>query len=189
MNAWPFDPLRPLAYDVIVADPPWRFDLRSERGHAKAPQAQYACMGMDEIVRLPVDQLARGDAWLFLWTSAPLLDHNLDVMRAWGFVYKSRVTWRKTTRTGKVRMGTGYVVRTMSEDVLIGAVGAPRYARALPSIFDGLAREHSRKPDEFYALIERFAPKAFRLDLFARQTRAGWDAWGNEATKFDEVAA
>lgn len=182
---WPFDPLRPLGYDVIVADVPWRFNLRSPKGEKKSPQAQYSCMSLEDICALPVDQLARGDAWLFLWTCAPLLDRSFEVMRRWGFAYKSRITWRKTTPKGKVRVGPGYVVRTMSEDILIGAIGEPKKAKALPSIFDGLAREHSRKPDEFYSLIDAFAPSGFRLDLFSRQSRPGWDNWGDESAKFD----
>jgi N6-adenosine-specific RNA methylase IME4 len=185
---WPFDPFRPFSFDVIAADPPWTFDLRSEKGEGKAPQAHYDCMSLDAIKAMPVGDLARGDCWLFLWTCAPMLDQAFEVMRAWGFKYKSRITWRKTTVNGKVRVGPGYIVRSMTEDVLIGAVGAPVIGRALPSVFDGLAREHSRKPDEFFALVEDFAPAAFRLDLFSRQTRPGWANWGDEATKFDGTA-
>lgn len=181
----PFRRLRPGSFDVIVADPPWLFSVRSAKGEGKSPQAQYSCMGLDEIAALPVGELARKDAWLFLWTCAPLLDRAFAVMGAWGFAYKSRFTWRKTTVNGKSRVGPGYVVRTMSEDVLIGARGAPEFSRALPSLFDGLAREHSRKPDVFFDLVEGFAPDAARLDLFSRQTRPGWVAWGNEARKFD----
>lgn len=173
------------SYDVIVADPPWLFDLRSSNGEEKSPQAHYDCMSFDDIARMRVGDLARGDAWLFLWTCAWSLDRAFDIMTAWGFTYKSRITWRKVTVNGKSRIGPGYVVRSMSEDVLIGAVGRPPYAGALPSIFDGVAREHSRKPEEFFALIERFAPKARRIDLFSRQTRLDWDNFGNEATKFD----
>ncbi|MFT4099284.1 MAG: MT-A70 family methyltransferase [Rhodoblastus sp.] len=183
-----FAPLRPFKYDVIVIDPPWTFDLRSSNGEEKSPQKHYSCMPIADIKALPVGHLCGPNAWLFLWTCAPLLRHAFDCLDAWGFTYKSRTTWRKTTRNGKVRVGPGYVVRGMSEDVLIATIGQPAYARALPSIFDGLAREHSRKPDEFYALIEGFAPNAWRADVFTRETRAGWDGFGNEATKFDGAA-
>jgi N6-adenosine-specific RNA methylase IME4 len=186
MADWPFGDLRPLAYDVIVADPPWLVQMRSAAGEKKAPQAHYACMPIGEIAALPVGKLARGDCWLFLWTSAPLLDRAFEVMKAWGFSYCSRTAWRKTTINNKVRVGPGYICRTMHEDVLIGKIGNPCRRKPLPSLFDGLAREHSRKPDEFYAHVEAFAPHSFRLDLFSRQSRPGWDVFGDEAGKFDE---
>jgi N6-adenosine-specific RNA methylase IME4 len=186
MRDWPFEPLGMFSADVIVADPPWLVEMYSEKGEGKAPQAHYSCMPLPAIKALPVGHLAGGDCWLFLWTSAPLLDAAIDVMRAWSFSYVSRAAWRKTTVNGKVRLGPGYIVRTMHEDVLIGRIGNPRRSKPIPSLFDGLAREHSRKPDEFYDLVERFAPLARRVDLFSRQNRPGWQAWGNEAGKFDE---
>ena len=188
-KAWPFGALRPFSYDVICADPPWLVEMRSEKGEGKAPQAHYSCMPIDEIMALPVDQLARGDCWLLLWTSAPLLDRAFDVLRAWRFMYCTRFAWRKTTVNGKMAMGPGYVVRTLHEDILIGKIGAPRCAKPFPSLFDGVRREHSRKPDEFYPMVEAFAPDAFRLDLFSRQTRPGWDNFGDESTMFDGEAA
>ena len=107
-------------------------------------------------------------------------------MSAWGFDYKSRMAWRKMTVNGKVRVGPGYVVRTMHEDVLIGTRGKPKLiGKAFPSIFDGLAREHSRKPDEFFDLVHA-RTGGNRLELFARQTRPGWTTWGNEVEKFDD---
>ena len=187
-SPWPFGRLRPRSFDVIAADPPWLFSLRSPKGEGKSPQAHYACMDLDAICALPVGDLAADDCWLFLWTCAPLLDRAFDVIRKWDFAYRSRISWRKTTVNGKVRTGPGFIVRTMTEDILIGARGAPRFARALPSIFDGLAREHSRKPDVFFDLVEDFAPAATRLDLFSRQSRRGWSNWGDEATKFDGVS-
>lgn len=185
MADWPFADLRPLAYDLIVADPPWLIKMRSEKGEEKAPQAHYSCMEIGEIMALPVDRLARGDCWLMLWTSAPLLERGFDVLKAWRFTYCTRFSWAKKTVNGKKRLGPGYVVRTLHEDILIAKIGEPRRTKPLDSLFDGVAREHSRKPEEFYRRVEAFAPHAFRLDLFSRQTRAGWDNWGDEATKFD----
>lgn len=183
--SWPFEGLRMFGYDVIVADPPWQFELRSSAGEAKSAQAHYECIGLDRIMALPVGELARRDCWLMLWATAPMLPQALAVMGAWGATYRSRLSWRKVTRTGRGRLGTGYIVRTLHEDVLIGAWGSPPRGKPLPSLFDGVAREHSRKPDEFYALIDQFAPSTFRADLFGRQSRPGWDVWGDEATKFD----
>jgi N6-adenosine-specific RNA methylase IME4 len=172
-------------YRCIVADPPWTFKLYSSKGDSKSPQKHYGCMSINDISALPVSSLAAQDSFLFLWTSAPLLDRAFEVMFHWGFAYKSRLSWRKTTINNKVRIGPGYVVRTMHEDVLIGARGKPCLHKPLPSLFDGLAREHSRKPDEFYSMIEERVDGP-RLDLFSRESRPGWVGWGNESRKFDE---
>jgi N6-adenosine-specific RNA methylase IME4 len=185
---WAFDPLVPMSYEVIVADPPWRFRTWSETNQAKAASRHYDLMMLDDIKALPVGQLAQGDCLLLLWCCAPMLPQALDVMKAWGFTYKSNTNWRKVTPAGKVRMGTGYWARTMHEQILIGSIGKPRKFSAFPSVFDGLAREHSRKPDEFYKLVEKHTAGLRRADVFARQSRPGWDCWGNESTKFDEAA-
>jgi len=182
---WPFGALEPQSYGLIAADPPWLFKTHSDRGLGKSPQAHYRCMSIEDIKDLPVYDLAADDCWLMLWTSAPLLDRGFDVMRAWGFTYSSRFVWRKLTKNGRPAMGPGYVVRSLHEDILIGKRGKPRAAKALPSIFEGERREHSRKPETFYALAERFAPNVRRLDLFSRQSRPGWDSWGDQSTKFD----
>lgn len=183
---WPFGSLRQFSYDAVVADPPWSFSLYSDKGEAKSPQAQYRCMDMADIEALPVGHLVGANSWLFLWATAPLLPEAIRVMSAWGFTYKSTIAWRKMTRNGKPAVGPGYIARTMHENVLIGAIGSPEYRKALPSVFGGLRREHSRKPNEFYDLVDRFcSPHARKLDLFSRQTRPGWISWGDQATKFD----
>ncbi|HEV7436119.1 MAG TPA: MT-A70 family methyltransferase [Pseudorhizobium sp.] len=186
---WFFDPLLPLHYEFLVVDPPWDFGLYSEKGNGKAAQRQYSCMKDDAILGLPVGQLASMDCLLYLWATAPQLPLAIKCVQAWGFEYKSFMVWRKTTAAGKDRMGTGYRVRTTGEIVIVGALGKPRQAVAPRTIFDGIAREHSRKPDEFYAMCDRVMPHARRADVFARESRDGWHAFGNEATKFDEVAA
>jgi len=183
---WPLAPLRPFSFDVIAADPPWAFSLYSEEGEEKSAQAHYDCMPIDEIAALPVGHLVGAHSWLLLWATAPMLPQALRVMSAWGFSFKTTIAWRKVTRNGKQAMGTGYVARTMHENVLIGACGKPEYRRALPSIFDGVRRQHSRKPDEFYRLVDGFAmPHARKLDLFSRESRPGWESWGRETGLFD----
>ena len=179
-------------YDVIVADPAVEMKLFSQKGWAKSQMAHYKCLPIEAFHDLPVQSIARADCWLFLWSTAPHLEKTFVLMNAWGFSYCSRLAWRKVTSARKVRTGPGFVVRTQHEDILIGKRGAPLYGRALPSIleddgsmFDGVAREHSRKPDEFYRWVEDFLPRAWRIDLFARQSRPGWDTWGNETDKFD----
>lgn len=183
---WPFGTLRPLSYDLLMVDPPWRFALRSEKGEAKSAQAQYACMSLDDIKALPVGHLARKDAILWLWATHPMLPQALEVMAAWGFAFTTSGAWVKTTSGGKLAFGTGYVLRSASEPFLIGKFGRPGTARNVRTILMAPTREHSRKPVEAYIAAEALACDATRrADLFSRESRPGWDAWGDEAGKFD----
>lgn len=189
MSGWFFDPLVPLSYDVIVIDPPWRFRTWGEHNQAKSASRHYDLMTTPDIQSLPVGQLAQADCLLLLWSTGAMMPQALDAMRAWGFTYKSQMVWRKTTPAGKVRMGTGYWARTMHEPVLIGSIGKPPKFSAFPSLFDGIAREHSRKPDEFYNLVTKHTAGLRRADVFSRQQRIGWDAFGDETDKFERAAA
>jgi len=174
------------AYDIIVADPPWTWSAWSDRGLKKSAQRHYSCMDLAAIKTIAIASLAAPSAVLILWATAPMLPQAMEAMKAWGFTYKSNMVWRKTTLSGKVRMGPGYWARTMHEQVLLGTRGKPRlFAKAMPSIFDGVARQHSRKPDEFYKLIFDRTPDMARVDLFGREFRTGFDVWGNEIGKFD----
>jgi N6-adenosine-specific RNA methylase IME4 len=126
---------------------------------------------------------------LLLWTTGWAIAQGYahDVARAWGFKPLSEMVWRKVTMNGKARIGTGYRVRTMHEPILVCAIGNPRH-KPFPSCFDGVAREHSRKPEEFYALVVERTPFALRRgDLFSRQTHRGFAGWGHEHGKFDGV--
>ena len=186
-SAWPFGDLPELSADLILADPPWSFASYSDKGHRKGAKAHYDCMSLDDICALPVGRLAQKDCILLMWGTFAMLPQCLETMAVWGFAYKSALAWRKTTANGKVRWGTGYWARSMHEPVLIGTIGKPK-VRAFPSLFDGLAREHSRKPDEFFHLIDKCAAPASPVELFARESRPGWRSWGNETTKFNEAA-
>lgn len=189
MVTWPFEPLRMFGYDVIEADPPWDFENYSDAGTVKGADPHYDVMNTCQIEAMRVGDLARDHSILLLWATIPMLPQGLDVMRAWGATYKSHMVWRKTTPKGKVRIGTGYRVRGMHEIALLGCFGSKQIHKAFPSLFDGVAREHSRKPQEFYDLIVDRTPGLTRCSLFSRETREGFDGWGNEATKFDGVAA
>lgn len=193
-----FDEIPLLAYDVILADPPWSFDLWSERGNEKSPEAQYDVMSFDDIAALPVSTLGRGDAILMMWCCWPTIDKAMDVLKAWGFRYVTGGSWTKLTSTGKLRWGTGYRLRSVTEPYLIGTLGNPKTVRNLVNVIEtehldvirAENRGHSRKPDEQYEICERIMPHALRyLEMFSRKSRAGWDAFGNECGKFDEVAA
>jgi N6-adenosine-specific RNA methylase IME4 len=183
---WPFDPLAPLSYDVIMADPPWSFDNWSVGGNEKNAKNQYDCIPTDAIAMLPVSRLARGDCWLWLWATFPMLPDALRVMEAWGFRYTTGGPWVKRGETGKLAMGTGYVLRSCSELFLLGKLGKPATLnRSTRNVLESPRREHSRKPDEAYATCESLFPAMRRADLFSRENRPGWDAWGNESGKFD----
>lgn len=187
---WPFDPLQPLSFDLIMVDPPWTFDNWSKAGEKKNAKAKYDCMTLDEIKAMPVSQLARGDCLLWLWATNPMLPQAIDTMKAWGFKYVTAGTWVKQTVKGSRAFGTGYVLRSENEPYLIGAHGNPRTAKNIRSCVFGPVREHSRKPEEAYEAAEKLAISATRrADVFSRTTRPGWEAWGNEAGKFDEAAA
>lgn len=196
---WPFGGLEPMGFDLIMADPPWRFELWSGRGEDKSAQAHYQTMTIDRIAALPVGELAKLDSVLWLWATWPLLlacdDAPLgrlsarspagDVMAAWGFRYVTGGVWGKQTATGRIAFGTGYRLRCASEPFLIGVKGNPQTAKDVRNLVMGQVREHSRKPDAAYEAAERLMPGARRLDLFSRQSRPGWAAWGLEVGKFD----
>lgn len=185
MSAWPFDPLRPLAYGAIIADPPWQYDMRSEEGYEKSPEAHYETMPEEEIAALPVGELAGGSCLLWLWSTWPHLPQALRVMAAWGFTYKTGGSWTKTTATGKRAFGTGYILRSTTEPFLIGTIGEPRIrSKAVRNLIESERREHSRKPPEARAMMEKLLPDVFAAELFAREPWPGNHVWGKERAKF-----
>jgi N6-adenosine-specific RNA methylase IME4 len=203
---WPFGPLKTFGYDLIMVDPPWPYKLRSQKGEAKSYAAHYGAMSFDDICALPVGDLASGHCILFMWATWPLIlyggdpeRHYVDadasismvgrVIKSWGFRYVTGGTWTKRTVTGKLSFGTGYRARSSCEPFLLGVMGSPLNSRAERNVIDGLAREHSRKPEEAFAWCERYMPGARRLELFSRASRVGWDTWGLEAGKFDPVVS
>ena len=205
-SSWPFGDLRPLSYELIMADPPWPTKMRAPKGESKSAAAHYSLMSFDAIKELPVGQLAAPDCVLFLWSVWNLMlytgdpdrgyrDHDAsrspvgEVIKAWGFRPVSGGAWLKRTVHGKVSFGPGYRVRSACEPFLLGIIGNPCNSRSERNLIDGLARGHSRKPEESYAWCERYLPGARRLELFSRTSRPGWDAWGNEAGKFDSVGS
>lgn len=186
---WPFGDLEPWSFDLLCADPPWRFENYSVKGQAKGPEPHYPTMALDDIKALPVGELAARDSLLWLWATAPMLPQALEVMDAWGFAYTTCSAWHKTTEHGKTAFGTGYVFRSAMELVLVGKRGEPHTTRSVRNIIVGKAREHSRKPEEAFEAAERLMPNARRVELFSRQSRPGWSAWGFETGKFDTEGA
>jgi len=182
---WPFGDLTPGGYGMLMADPPWHFKLYSEKGEAKSAQAQYATMDLDAICKIPVWELAATDCVLWLWATWPMLPDGLQVIRRWGFTYKTGGAWSKRTARGKQAFGTGYLLRSACEPFLIATRGEPKTSRSVRNVVEALAREHSRKPDLAYEMAEALMPRAQRAELFSRESRPGWATWGNEVGKFN----
>lgn len=191
---WPFGGVAPLSYDVILCDPPTKFETWSEKGQGKGPDAHYQTMTWEELAELPVSQLGRGDTILFLWACWPTLEQSIDLIDKWGFRYVTGGAWHKRTKHGKSAFGTGYVLRSATEPYLIATLGSPLTSNSIRNVIesadldvmDAVARGHSRKPDAQYAYCEALAPRAVRfIELFGRQRWPGWDAFGNETDKFE----
>jgi N6-adenosine-specific RNA methylase IME4 len=171
-------------YSTILADPPWQFQNRTGK---MAPEhkrlLRYPTMELKEILELPIPKLAAAKSHLYLWVPNALLQDGLKVMEAWGFTYKSNLVWYKIRKDGGPDgRGVGFYFRNVTELVLFGVRGSMRTlqpGRTQVNILSTRKREHSRKPDEFYDLVESCSPGPY-LELFARFPRQGWDQWGNE---------
>lgn|GEM_PF-3001188 len=183
---WPFAPLSFGAYSLICIDPPWHFTTRSDKGQGKSPSAHYGTMTMEWIAALPVADLAADDCLLWLWCTSSNMPQAIQIMDAWGFTFSTSGVWVKTTRLGKLAFGTGFVLRNCHEPFLIGRRGAPKIAvKNVRSTLMAPVREHSRKPDLAYQEARRLIPYGRAADVFSREQRENWEAWGNEAGKFD----
>jgi N6-adenosine-specific RNA methylase IME4 len=173
-------------YGTILADPPWQFTNKTGK---VAPEhrrlSRYSTMKLDEIMALPISAVAASTSHLYLWCPNALLPEGLAVMRAWGFNYKSNLVWHKVRKDGgSDGRGVGFYFRNVTELILFGVRGknartlAP--GRSQVNFLASRKREHSRKPDEQYEIMETCSPAPF-LELFGRGTRNGWATWGNQA--------
>ena len=173
-------------FGTILADPPWQFQNRTGK---VAPEHKrlnrYGTMTLDEICALPVEDIAADPSHLYLWVPNALLPQGLEVMNAWGFRYISNIVWHKVRKDGgSDGRGVGFYFRNVTELLLFGVRGksartlAP--GRSQVNMMQTRKREHSRKPDEQYQIIEdcSWGP---RLEMFSRGKRRGWEVWGNQA--------
>jgi N6-adenosine-specific RNA methylase IME4 len=171
-------------YSTILADPPWQFQNRTGK---VAPEhrrlLRYPTMELKEIMDLPISQLAADNSHLYLWVPNALLMEGLKVMEAWGFTYKTNLVWYKVRKDGGPDgRGVGFYFRNVTELILFGVRGSMRTlqpGRTQVNLFATRKREHSRKPDEIYDLVEACSPGPY-LELFARFRHPGWHQWGNE---------
>lgn len=197
----PFEGLRKNGYRAILADVPWKFLARSDKGMDRSPDRHYETMTLDEIKALPVRDLVHPDgAVLHFWVIDTHVQMALDVVRSWGFTYKTvGFYWAKTNKDGSFFTGMGFWTRANPEhayealygeteqDVersFLATIGAPkRTGKDVPRLIVAPRREHSRKPDETHERIMRLTDGPY-CELFAREYREGWSSWGYEADKF-----
>lgn len=174
-------------FGTILIDPPWRFQNRTGK---MAPEHKrlhrYKTLSLEEIKNLPVQNLAASKSHLYLWVPNALLSWGLEIMEEWGFTYKGNLVWYKIRKDGGPDgRGVGFYFRNVTELVLFGVKGSLRTkapGRRQVNIISSRKREHSRKPDELYKIIEDCSPGPF-LELFARHKRKGWTQWGDELGK------
>lgn len=172
-------------FQTVLADPPWRFTNRTGK---VAPEHRrldrYSTMDLEQIKALPVGDVTAKNAHLYLWVPNALLLEGVEVLQAWGFRYVSNIIWAKRRKDGGPDgRGVGFYFRNVTEPILFGVKGSMRTlapARSTVNMIETRKREHSRKPDEQYELIESCSPGPY-LEMFARYAREGWSAWGNEA--------
>ncbi len=194
MTSWP----RNNCYKVIYADPPWSFTTYSRKGKGRSPEAHYDCMTLDEIKKLPVSEWAAENCVLLMWATDPLLEKAFDVIRAWGFTYKTvGFYWAKLNKSvlkpGKGEpsffTGMGFWTRANPEPCLLATRGKPKRLNAdVRKLVVSPRREHSRKPDEIRDRIEALCEGPY-LEMFGRASRPDWDSWGLQAGLFDKGTA
>lgn len=172
-------------FKTVLADPPWRFANRTGKMSPEHHRLhRYRTMDLAAIKALPVAQACAEPAHLYLWVPNALLGEGLEVMKAWGFTYKSNIIWQKIRKDGGPDgSGTGFYFRNVTEIILFGTRGrnarTEAAGRSQVNILATRKREHSRKPDEQYGVIESCSPGPY-LEMFARGARSGWVSWGDQ---------
>lgn len=172
-------------YNIIYADPPWSYKDKRDKHPRMCGGAisHYNTMSIEQIKLLPIKELAADNCMLFLWVTFPNLQEGLDVIKAWGFKYKTLgFSWIKTNKNnGKPFFGIGYYTKSNCEVCLIGVKGKPiKVSNSVSSVIISPRQEHSKKPDQIRDKIVELCGDVPRIELFARQKAEGWDVWGNE---------
>ena len=177
-----------MKFKTVLADPPWQFQNRTGK---MAPEhkrlTRYSTMKLADICSLPVADMLDETAHLYLWVPNALMPEGLEVLKAWGFEYKTNLIWYKIRKDGGPDgRGVGFYFRNVTEMILFGVKGNKartlQPGRSQVNIIRSMKQEHSRKPDELYDLIERCSPGPY-LEMFARGVRPGWTSWGDQANE------
>lgn len=163
---------------VLLADPPWRLDDKLP-GEGRGAEKNYQVMSLEDIMNFPIPT-AENNSWLFMWRLSSMVEEAYQVVRAWGFTPKSEIVWDKLTKTGLPWFGMGHYVRASHETCILAVKGHPKpLSRSIRSRFEAPYTRHSGKPEVFYNIIESLSDGPY-VELFARNTRPGWDSYGLE---------
>ena len=164
-------------YDVILADPPWSYADKTGRNMMSGSARKYPTMPLKDICDMDIQSISKKDSVLFLWATTPLLPEAFQVLSAWEFKYKTAIYWRKI-----MSLGLGYWFRGQVEVCLVGVRGNMKAFRSQQINFiQSKVRKHSQKPDELYGIIESLDLRS-KIELFCRNRRQGWDAWGDQVS-------
>lgn len=175
-------------YSIIYADPPWDYYSAWYRKNSDSAgiwglaQDHYNTMPLPDIMKLPVQNISADNCFLFMWATFPQIQEALDVIKAWGFQYKTvAFTWIKKNKKGENFMGMGWYTRANAEICLIAKKGNPKIKNhGIRQIVESIREKHSKKPDEVKDRIIKLCGDLPRIELFARQKTEGWDVWGNQ---------
>ena len=168
-------PLPDKKYQIIYIDPPWKYEF--SRSISREIENQYPTMDLEDIKKLPIGDLAEDNSILFLWSTSPKLEEAIEVIKAYGFKYVTSAIWNKRS------IGMGYYFRNIHELLLVGKRGAlpvPKPENRVASLISIRRGRHSKKPVEFYKIIEDMYPDTTKIEIFSRIKREGWDSWGFE---------
>lgn len=170
-------------YQIIYADPPWKYQDKS-KSHGGGAESHYPCMSISEMSALPIKDISADDSVLLMWVTMPMLEVAFEVIRAWGFKYKTcAFTWVKINKDGSIYMGMGRHTRGNAEVCLLSTKGkgVVRIDAGIKNTHLFKRSRHSQKPNEFRTMIEKlYGNDTSRIELFAREKTKGWDVWGNE---------
>lgn len=173
-------------FSIIYADPPWKYNVWDKpTANGRTAESHYPTMTIDDLKAMPVNAIAAKNAALFMWCVSPSMPEAIELMRAWGFTYKTiAFCWVKETKTGKDHFGMGYYTRANVELCLLGIKGKPlpRHSRSIRQTQRHIIGRHSEKPAAFRTAITDLFGDQPRIELFARSIVAGWHCWGNEIT-------
>jgi len=171
-------------YQIIYADPPWTFKVWSDKGKGRSAEQHYQVMTKESIQNLPINNISADNSVLFLWVTYPCLIEGLELIKKWGFTYKTcAFSWiKKNKKSDSLFVGMGYYTRANNEICLLATKGKPlnRISRSVKQVVESKIEEHSKKPSQIRENIVSLFGDLPRIELFARQQVRGWDCWGNE---------
>ena len=180
-------------YQIIYADPPWTYRVWSANGSKRSASQHYSTMSKEELQQIPIQKLSANNSVLLIWITAPCLEQGLELIKKWGFIYKTiGFTWiKKNRKSNGLFWGMGHYTRSNAELCLLATKGKPlkRASRAVHQVVESPIREHSRKPDEVRSRITKLFGDLSRIELFARHKADGWDSIGKDIDGEDINAA